>query len=327
VNETPNLSRTVEWARKGLCPWRTPRKVAVKLLRGGKSRPWVARAMGESVQWVSKWDERFRDGGKHWSALEDRSRRPHRIHARRHAHVEAVLSARAEFPHLGPKKLQIVAGIPLGHDAIARVLREHRLAKAVKRHWYQYRRFQRPFPNYLWQLDFKEFFRSDGRKVWAANVIDDCSRFILASRCLDQAPTGADAIAVVAAAIRLWGKPLQVLTDRGPQFSGNHRQDHPSPFTQWLDHRGIRHIRARPYHPQTCGKIERWHGSLNREWFAHQLQPSTLAQAQDLLDRWVVHYNTVRPHQALGYRVPVEVYCAGLTMDEELLRLVNEVSR
>lgn len=45
------------------------------------------------------------------------------------------------------------------------------------------------------------------------------------------------------------------------------------------------------------------------------------------MDRWVVHYNTVRPHQALGYRVPVEVYSAGLTMEEELLRLVNEVSR
>lgn len=84
---------------------------------------------------------------------------------------------------------------------------------------------------------------------------------------------------MVEAAIRLWGRPRQVLTDRGAQFSNNVRADHPGLFTQWLDHRGIRHIRARPYHPQTCGKIERWHGSLNRERFAHQLQPSSLEEA------------------------------------------------
>ena len=296
-------------------------------MRDGRSFEWVAAAMRISDQWIRKWWTRFRLGGKHWSALEDGSRRPHRIHTRRHEHVDAVLAAKAQFPHMGPMKLKIVAQIQLGHDAIARILREARLVKLVKRHWYQYRRFQRPFPNYLWQLDFKEFFRGDGRKVWAANLIDDHSRFLLSSRCFEACPTTADAIAVVEAAIRLWGRPRQVLTDRGAQFSNNVRADHPSLFTQWLDNRGIQHIRARPYHPQTCGKIERWHGSLNREWFAYQLQPATLEEAQNLLDRWVVHYNTVRPHQALGYRVPVEVYAAGLTTEEELLRLVNEVSR
>ena len=326
MNETPNLSRTVEWARRKLCPWRTPRKQAVKLVRDGKPIEWVAEAMRISDQWVRRWWDRFRLGGKHWSCLEDRSRRPHRIHVRRLAHVDHVLEAKQQYPHMGSMKLKIVAQIPLSHDTIHRILREARLVKAVKRHWYQYRRFQRPFPNYLWQLDFKEFFRTDGRKVWAANLIDDHSRFLLSSRCFDQTPTTADAIAVVEAAMRLWGRPRQVLTDRGAQFSNNVHADHPSLFTQWLDNRGVRHIRARAYHPQTCGKIERWHGSLNREWFAYQLQPSNLQEAQNLLDRWVVHYNTVRPHQALGYRVPVEVYSAGLTMEEELLRLVNEVS-
>lgn len=327
MNETPNLSRRVDWARRKISPWRGARKQAVGHVRDGKSFPWVARVMRVSHQWVRKWWKRFVAGGKRWAALDDGSRRPHRIHARRHMHVDAILEAKRRFPYMGPMKLKIVAQIPLGHDAIARVLRDHRLAKAVKRHWYQYRRFQRPFPNYLWQLDFKEFRLTDGRKVYAANMIDDHSRFLVSSRVFDRCPTGADAIAVVEAAIRLWGKPLQVLTDRGFQFSANRHQDNPSPFTQWLDHRGIRHIRARAYHPQTCGKIERWHGSLNREWFHYQPQPSTLAQAQQLMNRWVDHYNTVRPHQALAYRVPVEVYSAGLTMDEDLLRLVNEVSR
>lgn len=328
MSEIPNLSRRVEWARKRYSPWRGPRKQAVKLVRDGNPVEWVARAMHASHQWVRKWWKRFVEGGKRWAALDDHSRRPHRIHTKRDLHVEAILAAKKQYPYMGPMKLKIVAQIPLGHDAIARVLREYRLAKTVKkRHWYQYRRFARPFPNYLWQLDFKEFLRTSGEKVWAANLIDDHSRFMLSSRCFDHCPTAADAIAVVSAAIRLWGRPRQVLTDRGGQFSSRHDQDSPSLFTQWLDRHGIRHIRARAYHPQTCGKIERWHGSLNREWFAHQPQPSTLSEAQRLMNRWLDHYNTVRPHQALGYRVPVEVYSAGLSMGEGLLRFVNEVSR
>lgn len=313
------------WARKKYCPWSKPRKVAVGLWRDRKPIEWIAAVMDVDHQWVRKWVRRFKEGGKTWAALDDRSRRPHRIHARRHEHADAVLAAKKRFPHLGAKKLQIVAQIPLSHDTINRILVEARLVKRAKRHWYQYRRFQRPFPNYLWQMDFKEFRLTDGRTVYAMNVIDDCTRFLLSSRVLGQVPTSADAIAVVEAAIRLWGVPLQILTDRGAQFSSRHDQDYPTLFTQKLDGWGIRHIRARAYHPQTCGKIERWHGSLNREWFAHQPQPRTLAEAQQLLDRWVDHYNTVRPHQALGYRVPVELYSAGLTTDRSILRLVNEV--
>lgn len=297
----------------------------MKLVRDGKPIEWVAAAMRISDQWVRKWWDRFRQGGKHWSCLEDASRRPHRIHVRRHEHTDQVLAAKKQFPHLGPMKLKIVAQLPISHDTVHRILRDHRFVKRVKRHWYQYRRFQRPFPNYLWQLDFKEFYLTSGEKVYAANLIDDHSRFLLSSRVFDHVPTGADAIAVVQAAIRLWGKPRQILTDRGFQFSQSRIQDHPSPFTQRLDHWGIRHIRARAYHPQTCGKIERWHGSLNREWFAHRPQPRSAGEAQQLMNRWVDHYNSVRPHQALGYRVPVEVFSAGLTMEEELLRLVNEV--
>lgn len=325
MHEAPSLGRIVEWARKGICPWRKARKIAVKEWRDGAPIEWIARAMRISDQWVRRWVDRFVQGGKTWAALADRSSRPHRIRFKRtDADVEAVKDAKAAFPHLGALKLKIVAGLRLGHDTVHRILRELRMVVVRKKAWYQYRRFQRPFPNYLWQFDFKEFRRTDGSKVWAANLIDDHSRFLLSSRCLGQCPTMADAIAVVQAAIRLWGRPKQILTDRGAQFTSE-QSDDPSLFTLTLDAWGIRHIKARSHHPQTCGKIERWHGSLNREWFAYQLQPSTLEEAQNLMDRWLVHYNTVRPHQALAYRVPVEVYSAGLTMEEDLLRLVNEV--
>ena len=184
-------------------------------MRDGRSFEWVAAAMRISDQWIRKWWTRFRLGGKHWSALEDGSRRPHRIHTRRHEHVDAVLAAKAQFPHMGPMKLKIVAQIQLGHDAIARILREARLVKLVKRHWYQYRRFQRPFPNYLWQLDFKEFFRGDGRKVWAEGVCEGG---------LAMAPRGSGGFGYDPAFVpKGWDRTMAELTDEEKD---------------WISHRG-----------------------------------------------------------------------------------------
>lgn len=322
--ETPDLSAPVQWARKKLCPWKKARKAAIRLYRAGRSIPWICRAMQVSRQWLEKWIKRWRDGGKRWDALDERSRRPHRVRTKRHAHVDAILAAKTEYPYMGAKKIRVVADIPLSHDTIHRVLRDHGAATVRKKRWTKLRRFRRPFPNYLWQFDFKVFHLADGREVWAANLIDDHSRFLLSSQVFDHQPSTGDALAVLFGAIRLWGKPLQVLTDRGGQFH-QENSDAPSFFTLALDKLRIRHIKARPRHPRTCGKIERWHGSLNREWFAYQEQPTSYDEAQLLMDRWLAHYNTVRPHQALKYRLPVEVFATGLSISEDLVRFVNEV--
>jgi transposase InsO family protein len=322
--ETPDLSAPVQWARKKLCPWKKARKAAIRLRRDGRNTGWICAAMQVDRQWLDKWWNRWRHGGKTWDALDDRSRRPHRIHTKRHAFVGEILAAKINYPYMGAKKIRVVAQIPLSHDTIHRVLRDHEWAKVRKKRWTKLRRFRRPFPNYLWQFDFKVFHLADGREAWAANLIDDHSRFLLASKVFPGQPTTGDALAVVFGAIRMWGKPLQVLTDRGGQFH-QENSDAPSFFTLALDKLDIRHIKARPRHPRTCGKIERWHGSLNREWFAYQDQPTTYWDAQRLMDRWVEHYNTVRPHQALKYQLPVEVFATGLSITEDLVRAVNEV--
>lgn len=317
-------ARVVEHAREGIAPWRRARKHAVQLWRDGTPIETIARWMGVADQWVRKWITRFKQAGRHWSALDDRTTKPHTIHAKRHAHVDDVLAAKQEHPHLGPAKLKIVAQIPLSHDTVHRILTENGLVKTRKKTWRKWRRFERPTPNYLWQLDITQVRLGNGPTCFIATLLDDHSRFVLASRTYEQDPTAANMVQLVRDTIRMWGRPRQVLTDRGCQFTTN--SDYAGLFTLALYAWGIRHIRARPRHPRTLGKLERWHRSLKEEWLDHHDQPRDGPGLQFVLNAWVEHYNSERPHWALKYRVPVDVFLAGFMMEDALYRLVNEVS-
>lgn len=281
--------------------------------------------MNVDRQWVHKWINRWLEAGKSWTGLRDRSSRPHRIHRKRDDLADAVIAARRRHPGLGPKKLQIVANLPLSHDTIHHVLVDHGLSKPSKKRGFEkVRRFERPNPNYLWQYDITQVKTREGI-AYVATLIDDCSRFVLASKDFAQDLTAADVIQLVRDAIRQWGKPQQILTDRGIQFWSDQSME-PSMFTLALYQNGIRHITARPRHPRTCGKIERWHRTLKREWLAMQPQLATRAELRQSLDAWIEYYNTVRPHAALDYRLPVDAHLEGLYLDQELCRLVNEVA-
>jgi hypothetical protein len=73
--------------------------------------------------------------------------------------------------------------------------------------------------------------------------------------------------------------------------------------------RGVRISHSRPYHPQTCGKVERFHQTL-KKWLRAQPRAATIAALQRQLNRFQVYYNTVRPHRALGRRTPAQAYAA-----------------
>ena len=326
MDEAPDLGRAVEWARERLSrTWYQARKAAVDHWRRDKSVAWICVAMSVDRQWVHKWVDRWLVAGKSWAGLRDRSSRPHRMHRRRDAHVDAVIGARRRYPHLGAAKLCVVAKLELSHDTVHRILAQHGLVKkSKKRGWTKVRRFQRPTPNYLWQLDITQVKAKDG-VVWIATLLDDCTRFVIASKDYEQDLNAGDVVGLVRDAIGMWGKPRQVLTDRGTQFHSNQSED-PSMFTLALHALGIQHIRARPRHPRTCGKIERWHRSLKREWLDQHPQPENRAHLRAILDAWIEHYNTVRPHWALGNRVPVEAFLEGFYLEDDLYRLVNEVA-
>lgn len=148
---------------------------------------------------------------------------------------------------------------------------------------------------------------ADGRRVEIVNFIDDCTRLCLASVAL--AVTTAIDVAQIFQLARLrYGTPAAVLTDNGAIFTAEPRGGKVVLQTE-LERLGIRHKHARPYHPQTCRKVERFHQTLKR-FLAAQPRAASLEALQAQLDRLRTTYNEERPHRALGRQTPRAVYDA-----------------
>jgi putative transposase len=180
-------------------------------------------------------------------------------------------------------------------------LLEHNSKKRPKS---SYRRFSYARPRDCYQIDATEITLADGRVVVVFDVIDDCTRLLVACHAAP-AETTVAAIAAITAATTEFGTPGIVLSDNGSAFTSRHRDNAgPSKFTHAVTGQGARLIHSSPYHPQTCGKVERHHQTLKR-WLAHQpQQPTTLTQLQTQLDTYREHYNTRRKHSALGRTTP-----------------------
>jgi transposase InsO family protein len=123
-----------------------------------------------------------------------------------------------------------------------------------------YTRFVYPDPNGCWQIDATRWTLADGGEAWVMDVLDDHSRVVVAAHACP-APTAAAAQAAVHAGGQLWGLPARVLSDNGPCFGGVGRA---GDFVEGLAALGIQAVHARPFHPQTCGKIERFQCATRR---------------------------------------------------------------
>lgn len=314
----------VAWARDGLYPWRLARKHAIRLRRDGHTTTEICRLMVVPRQWVHKWWNRWLENGKRWDTLDDRPSRPRTIHTKRHEHQEAILRLRQTHGY-GARKIRHLSKVPLSHTTIHRILQENGQTKKRPYKPRQIRRFSRPYANYLWQLDTCQIATDKDGWAYVQTLIDDHSRFVLASHTLDRPATQGDSIRLVRRSVRQWGKPKQILTDNGAEFHSIQR-DEPGLFTQVLWELGIQHIRGRPRHPRTQGKIERWHRSFKHEWLARHAEPADHEEARRSVLAWLEHYNLERPHDALGFRVPVEVFLESLFLSEPVGPDVNEVA-
>lgn len=170
------------------------------------------------------------------------------------------------------------------------------------------RRFAYARPRDCYQIDATEVVLAGGTKVVVFDVLDDCTRLLVACHAA-LSETSAAAIAAITAACDEFGAPGIVLCDNGSAFTSRCRPNtKPSAFTGTVTGWGTRLIHSSPYHPQTCGKVERHHQTLKR-WLACQpVQPATLAELQTLLERYREHYNTRRRHSALGRRTPHDAW-------------------
>jgi transposase InsO family protein len=146
-------------------------------------------------------------------------------------------------------------------------------------------------PNECWQSDATHWRLADDTEVEIINVIDDHSRVCIASQAVP-VTTAADLVQILRSAGEIWGFPASVLSDNGNAYTTWHRGG-PNAFQRELLSRGICFINSRPYHPQTCGKVERFHQTL-KLFLAKQDPPATITQLQTQLDRFVAYYNDVR---------------------------------
>jgi len=163
-----------------------------------------------------------------------------------------------------------------------------------------FRRFAYARPRDCYQIDATEVKLAGGQAVVVFEVLDDCTRLLAACRAAD-AETAAAAVAAITAAAREHGAPGIVLCDNGAAFTGgpHARGAGASAFARAVAGLGARLIRSSPYHPQTCGKVERHHQTLKRWLAAQPARPATMTELQALLDAYRDYYNTRRHHTAV----------------------------
>lgn len=292
--------------------------VIVSVKVEGRPKSEVARDYGISRFWVQQLVKRYEAEGE--AAFMPRSRRPHsnpraisldledRIVRLRKELSKKGLDAGAETirTHLQTAGLEQ----PPSVSTIWRVLTRRGFVtpQPRKRPRGAGKRFAAEQPNERWQADTTHWQLADGSGVEILNIIDDHSRLDLLSKAR-QTTTGPDVVAGFRTAFRRYGIPASVLTDNGAVFTGKPRGGGRVALEIELDLLGVRFHHSRPYHPQTCGKVERFH-QTQKKWLAAQPAPATLTELQRQLDRFRGYYNTTRPHRAVGRRPPEQAYLA-----------------
>ena len=276
----------------------------------------LARLHGVHRSWLYKLLARYRREGQ--AGLVARSRRPHHSPAAMPAELaDEIVRLRttllAEGLDAGALTIQWHLARREGRvpstSSIVRVLRRRGLVvpQPHKRPRSSLIRFAAELPNQLWQIDATHWTLAGERSIEILNIIDDHSRLVVASVAFDTVKA-ADVVAVFHGAALRWGYPAALLSDNAAVFSGGSRQGKVLLESE-LERLGIRPSHARPYHPQTCGKVERFHQTQKR-WLAKQPAAITLQELSAQLDRFRVHYNLHRPHRAIGRRTPQEVFAA-----------------
>jgi transposase InsO family protein len=254
------------------------------------------------------WDLRRRFALEGEAALEPKSRAPRVVANKTPAAIEdAIVAKRKELVDAGldagaetiAYHLRDLVGVP-SPSTIWRMLRARGFitpepAKAPKR---SRRRFCAERANECWQLDDTTWELACGTEVKILNVIDDHSRLLVASTAMASC-TGAAALGALAGAAAALGWPERVLSDNAKAFR--------NVLAEALAAMGVAAGHSRPYHPQTNGKVERFHQTLKR-WLARQPGADSIEELGAQLDMFRHLYNHQRPHRSLGRRFPAEVW-------------------
>jgi transposase InsO family protein len=293
-------------------PWenrtvKEQRKAFVEEAETSKNFSALCREYGITRATGYKWIRRYQSGEE----IEDRSRRPHSNPNQISAKTEAqILALREENPGWGARRIQCVMERSGCQElpcvkTVNNVLNRHGCISAeesAKRRPYQ--RFEKEQCNEMWQTDFKgEFRMGDQQYCYPLTILDDRSRFSIA--IVPRTNRENVVIPAFQKAFSEYGLPDSVLSDNGAQFAGFRKSY--TQFEKWLMMLDILPIHGRFMHPQTQGKIERFHRTMKQELLNH-ISIADLDDAEKQFSSWREKYNFKRPHEALGMRCPGEVY-------------------
>lgn len=267
----------------------------------------LCREFGITRRTGQKWVDRY----KACQPLTDRSRRPHTSPSRTPEETELlILAVRADNPGWGARTIRDVL-LKEGHrnipcaKTVNNILKRYGCISPEESQKRQpFTRFEKDLCNQMWQADFKgEFRMADGQYCYPLDIMDDHSRFAI--RVAPHLSTANVVIPVFTEAFREFGLPDSILSDNGAQFAGFKKGY--TQFERWLMDLDILPIHGRIKHPQTQGKIERFHRTMKQELLNHTTIVN-IEDAEKKLCTWRDKYNNIRPHEALGMKRPCEVY-------------------
>ncbi len=288
-------------------------RLAQTVVDRGASVAAVGQTFGIPATTIAEWARRYRKYGadtKRW-AEEGAATRKEAAEQRRggDARRAAVVQSRREHPEHGTRRIRDLMarfqGLGVSETTVRRILHEEGLletiAEPVAKPGPAEHRFERAEPNQLWQSDIFTFLLRRHHRLYVTAFMDDYSRYLV-SLVVAHHQRASLVLEALARGIAEYGAPREVLTDQGRQYvSWRGHTD----FEEELRRQGIRHIKSRPHHPQTLGKIERFWKTLWEEF----LSRTVFADFEDCQRRialFVQAYNFRRPHQGISGAVPAD---------------------
>jgi transposase InsO family protein len=283
-------------------------KFVVRAASGKESMTVLCRLFGISRTTGYRWRQRF-EQAKSLAAVAERSRRPQHCPTRTAASRERqVMTLRREYGW-GAKKLAVLLreqGAPLPVITVHRILKRHGLVRIKDTHAPALQRFEHKAPNQLWQMDGKGEYRGGEASCFPLSILDDHSRYLLGLYGL-RAFTAEQVYPCLVRTFERYGLPEAMLMDRGSIWWGTKNGYGLTWLSVRLIEQGIELRYGRPHHPQTQGKVERLHRTLD-EAMRYRGKPQRLAEWDAALEKFRRVYNELRPHEALRMQRPAERY-------------------
>lgn len=276
----------------------------------------IARHLGVSRRTIHRWLKMYADkDSRYWNPVHQDRNRKRRYGDDIRERVAELRKEVSERPATIIHRMLVkeLKGNCPSVQTVRRILREMGISRGKSRRKRNYIKYEREFPNELWQIDFKgwSFFKKLG-KLHLLAILDDNSRYIVAARWY-QSSEERHVIDLLRQAFLANGLPVEILSDNGSQFK-TMKGENSTRYYKLLVLLGVKPIYHAPHHPESKGKLERWFGTVNSNFIPEaRLSVATrlkmnLNQFNKMFERWLSWYNEEHAHSSLDGRSPLKAY-------------------